>query len=273
MANVPAVRKNTLPANIEKQMKEDAAKGAKKVANIGVGQFMSIRGGILAFQGTPVPGNKMLAVVLADIFENAWYKEEFDADNPTPPNCYAFGDDEQSMAPHAQAEDKQSDACSGCEKNKFGTAEKGRGKACKNGMRMAVMHADSLKGDVTKDAQVAFLKIPPTSMPGWAQYVKSLENLHGRPAYGVITEISVVPDMKTQYKVCSPTSQEHLRQEAACGDLLEGEGAPATWHSRTSRSTPAPMKKKPGGKKAAGRGQPAARQPAQQARQQPRGKF
>jgi hypothetical protein len=273
MANVPAVRKNTLPANIEKQMKEDAAKGAKKVANIGVGQFMSIRGGILAFQGTPVPGNKMLAVVLADIFENAWYKEEFDADNPTPPNCYAFGDDEQSMAPHAQAEDKQSDACSGCEKNKFGTAEKGRGKACKNGVRMAVMHADSLKGDVTKDAQVAFLKVPPTSLPGWAQYVKSLENLHGRPAYGVITEIAVVPDMKTQYKVTFnfvKKIDDKQKLGAVFMKAKEYAGNLATPYQPIDTSA---MKKKPGGKKAAGRGQPAARQPAQQARQQPRGKF
>jgi hypothetical protein len=203
LKNAPAVAKSMLPANLEKQMREDAAKGAKRAQALGGGaQFMSIRGGILTFQQTPVPGNKMLAVILGDIFENAWYKEEFDQDNPVPPNCYAFGDEVSDLAPHEQAEDKQNDTCAGCEKNKFGSAEKGRGKACKNMVRMALMHADSLKGNITKDAQIAFLKIPPTSATGpWKSYCDSLDKLHGRPPYGVITEVSLVPDIKTQYKV------------------------------------------------------------------------
>jgi hypothetical protein len=205
MGKEVAVRKNTLPANWEQQMKEDAARGRAQMASVAVGQFMSTRGGILAFQGTPVPGNKLQCVVLAYIFENAYYSEEFDPDNPSAPVCYAFGDPasrqpEAEMAPHEQAPDKQNADCQTCDFNKFGSAERGRGKACKNGFRLAVMHADSLKGDL-KDASTAFLKIPPTSRAGFAAYVKQIDDLSGGSVYGVVTEVSIVPDPRSQYKV------------------------------------------------------------------------
>lgn len=197
------VRKSTLPANWESQMKDDAAKGRKSVAHVGGGQFMSTRGGILAFQGVPVPGNKMHAVVLAHCLENAKYEGEYDQDNPQPPSCYAFGDDADTMAPHEEAEKKYSDGCKGCENNKFGSAEKGRGKACKNIVRMSVMHADSLK-DAAKGldgAQIALLKLPVMSVPGWASHVKQLDELKGLPPYAFVTEIGVVPDQRSQYRV------------------------------------------------------------------------
>lgn len=194
-----AVRKNTLPANWREQAKADVAKGKQQVQHIGVGQFMSTRGGILQFQGTPVPGNKMLAVVLASCLENAFYEGEFDADNPTPPSCYAFGNVDSEMVPHDAVKKPVSDSCSDCPNNKFGSAEKGRGKACKNGVRIALMHADDLKKGID-NAPVAFLKIPPTSLPGWKAYQDQLE-LADKPSYFGTTEVSIVPDPKSQFKV------------------------------------------------------------------------
>ncbi len=105
-----------------------------------------------------------------------------------------------TIAPHDQAPEKQSPGCHDCQWNKFGTAEKGRGKACKNSRRMGLIHVDDLKKD-PKDWTVAFLKIPPTSLPGWAAYVRQLNEMAGRPAYTVVTEVAVVPDTKSQYKV------------------------------------------------------------------------
>lgn len=198
-----AVRKNTLPVNWEQKMKEDARRYKSAADNVAIGQFMSIRGGILAFQGTPVPGNKLRCVVLEAILENTYYKAEFDQDNPSSPVCFAFGraGEEEQMAPHEKSPEPQHEDCASCEWNKFGTAEKGRGKACKNGWRMAIMHADSLDGDL-KDAQIAFLKIPPTSIPSWAGYLKQIATQLGeRPVYSLITEIAVVGDPRSQFKV------------------------------------------------------------------------
>lgn len=199
-----APRKSTVPANWEEQMKADAGKGREAVSHIGGGQFMSTRGGILAFQGVPVPGNKMEAVVLAHCLENALYEGEFDQDNPQPPVCYAFADRAADMAPHAEAPKKANADCPTCPNNKFASAEKGRGKACKNIVRMSVMHADSLKSaakDGLQAAQVALLKVPVMSVPGWAAHVKHLDDLHGKPPYAFVTEIGIVPDQRSQYRV------------------------------------------------------------------------
>lgn len=197
-----ALKGNTLPANWEAQMRADAATYKEAVASIGVGQFMSTRGGILAFQGTPVPGNKMKAVIVDAILANALYEGKFDSNNPQSPVCYAFGRKESEMAPHADSPKPQAESCSICPNNKFGSAEQGRGKACKNGVRQGIVHADSLRDPAgLKDAPIAILGVPPTSLPSWAQYVKSLEATTGMPPYGVVTEVALVPDAKTQFKL------------------------------------------------------------------------
>lgn len=191
-----------LPADWEARMRADAEKYEEAEKNVGVGQFMSIRGGVLQFQQTPVPGNKMRAVILHSILANAFYVGEYDPNNPQAPVCYAFAETEEEMAPHADAPDKQHEDCASCPNNKFGSAEKGRGKACKNGRRLAVIHADALADPAgIKDTTVAILGLPPTSLPSWASYVKSLKGVTGRPIYGVVTEIAVVPDPKNQFKV------------------------------------------------------------------------
>lgn len=200
--NALATHKSTLPTNWEAQMRADAQGYKEAEANVGLGQFMSVRGGVLQFQGTPVPGNKMRGVILDSVLLNTFYPGSFDPEAPQPPTCYAFGRREDQLAPHADATDKQSKACRDCPQNKFGSAEKGRGKACKNGRRLGIIHADSLKDAASlADAPVAMLGLPPTSLASWATYVKALEAGTGKPPYGVVTEIAVVPDPKTQFKV------------------------------------------------------------------------
>jgi len=222
-ANAIAVARNNLPVNWEAQMRADAAGYKEAVANIGVGQFMSTRGGVLTYQQTPVPGNKMRVVILDAILVNAFYPGSFDPDNPVPPVCWAFGRKESEMAPTGEIPDQQNDACSGCKQNKFGSAEKGRGKACKNGVRLGVLHADSLKGAGIAEAAVAFLNIPPTSLPSWSQYVKSLEATTGLPPYGVVTEIALVPDAKTQFKLTF-TLVEKIKDRKLLGAVFAKHG-------------------------------------------------
>lgn len=200
MAKTDVVKRAaTLPANWETRMAEAAAKTKKQVAGIAIGQFMSIRGGVLKFQDTPMPGNKMQCVVLGAKLENSYYDEEFDSAKPVPPVCYAFGDVDTEMVPHDQSEKKQDEQCTGCKWNKYGTADKGKGKACKNGVRLGLIHVDSLKSGID-DAQVAILKIPPTSLKGYRAFVDSLENFGNGALFSVVTEISVVPDPVAQYK-------------------------------------------------------------------------
>src|SRR5882672_11283780 len=115
-----AVRKNTLPANFEEQLRRDAAAAKDAEAGVGVGQFMSLRAGQLSFQGTPMPGNKMRCVVLSSILTNTYYPGEFDPNTPSSPVCFAFGRKEEGMAPHEKSTDPQWKDCASCAHNKFG---------------------------------------------------------------------------------------------------------------------------------------------------------
>jgi hypothetical protein len=181
----------------------------------GGGQWFSIRGGILTFNGAPLPGNEMVAVVVDSILENAYFEGEFDPDNPQPPVCFAFGRDDDGMAPHQtvfDADQAQNQTCKGCEKNVFGSAERGKGKACKNTRRLALLAAGSIelpKREITlfdtpeefEKETIGFLKLPVTSVAGWAAMVKRISASDRRPPHGFYMHISVVPDPKTQWRV------------------------------------------------------------------------
>lgn len=223
MAKDVAVRKNTLPANWEAQMKLDAEKGRKQVAAIGVSRRLKTRGGVMQYMDQPVPGNKMPVVVLYAGKENAFYEGEFDADNPTSPVCFSFAgqdDDEKDMVPHEASEKKQHENCRDCKHNKFGSAEKGRGKACKNTFQLSLIHADSLKGKSgVADAEMVTASVPPTSLGAYAQHVKQIEKLSNKPVYGFVTEIGLTPNPRGGFNMTfSPVSE--LRDKKVLGEVF-----------------------------------------------------
>jgi len=206
---------STAVVNYEEEMARQAEEAAKMERNAGGAQFFSVRGGQLTFDDMPVPGNQMAVVILASILENVYYPDAFDPENPTPPMCYAFGKDEAEMAPHedvvllAQA---QNETCHGCPMNAWASADKGRGKACRNTRRLAVMAAGTIDQatnqftpfkdvDQFKSGPIGYLKLPVTSVAGYATFVKSVAGALKRPPHGIFTRIRVVPDPKTQFRV------------------------------------------------------------------------
>lgn len=178
-----------------------AKAGVAQEAHTGGGTFIGTRAGQLSYQGNAVAGNKLDVIVVDSIMENAYYVGRFDPENPTPPVCFAFGRDEKSMVPHADSTDPQHSDCAGCPNNVFGSADSGGGKACKNIRRLAMIPATPLDADSVKTAEVAYLKLPVTSVKNWAQYVKTLEALSQVPPLAVVTQIGTVPDAKSQFKI------------------------------------------------------------------------
>lgn len=171
-------------------------------SSLGGGAAISIRGGIMQFQNAPIPGNKLNAVILDHTFLNAYYPEEFDPDNPQNPSCFAIGKAQADLAPHEKAEHPEHDRCVTCPlggKEAWGTSDKGRGKACKNSRRLVLIPESGLE-DI-EAAQIATLQLPVTSVKGWAGYVKQLNDTLKRPTLGVITEISLIPDVKSQFRL------------------------------------------------------------------------
>lgn len=196
------------------EMKRQAQIAARMEANAGGGQFFGLQSGQLTWQGAPIENNQLICVVLDHILENTYYGgEAYDPDNPQPPTCFALGRDQDEMAPHdnvVRRGDHQNQSCEGCPMNEWGSADTGRGKACKNTRRLALVVAGRKRKDDDelivdpehyKQAEIGFLKLPVTSVNGWAGYVKQLAASLGRPPHGVATLIKVVPDPKTQFRV------------------------------------------------------------------------
>lgn len=198
---LPAVRKSTGAANYVDRLAELAQEGVKQEESVMTGSFVSFKGGRISYQGNPVKGDELDVIVVDSIIENAFYLEGYDPDNKQPPSCYSFGRDEEDMSPHEKSSEPQSEKCHDCPQNKFGTAENGKGKACKNVRRLALLPAAPLDAGAVGTAEVAYAKIPVTSVKGWASYVRTLSALEKVPPLAVVTRIGTIPDDKTQFKV------------------------------------------------------------------------
>lgn len=192
------------------QLAKDALLASKMEESTASGNFFSTKGGRLSFNDNRLPNDEMAVVILDHVLENIFFESAYDSENPQGPTCFAFGRDEKSLAPHEVVVDKQCDDCHGCPKNEWGSAEKGRGKACRNIRRLAVISAGTIDRDgrFTQHAEdqfssgaIAYLKIPVTSTKAYASYVKQLQSALGRPPYGIFTKIKLNPDDDNQFTV------------------------------------------------------------------------
>lgn len=216
-----AARRNS-KSTAMKKWDEELAKQAEIAAGLeegsAGGQFFRTQGGTLTWDDAPMPNNEMGVIVLDGIKENAFYTVAYDPDNPSSPDCFAFGYDENKMQPHEKAVDPQADFCADCPHNQFGSAETGRGKACRNNRRLALIPAGEFDrdGDFTlyedpdhyKRASIGFLKVPPTSVKGYAGFVRQVAGTLKRPAWAIATHVRIVPDPKSQFKIVFEPLQE-----------------------------------------------------------------
>lgn len=210
----------------DEELAKYAAESVASEANAGTGlKSFSTQAGVLSFDDSPMPNNQMAVIVLDHILENTFYQEAFDPDNPTPPDAYALGRDEKtirwsddSIPTLESGEPIAGELCKDSSINQFGSAETGRGKACRNIRRLLVIPAGTFnkQGQFTliedeehyADAAPAFLKISPTSTPNWSLYVKQLAGSLSKPPFAVATLIKVVPDKKTQFKITFEALEE-----------------------------------------------------------------
>lgn len=189
---------------------------------------ISVRGGIMTFKNNKVPNSELDCIILDYAFEHSFYgvDAEFDPDNPANPVCFALTqEDERKMVPHEMAMDKQSETCAKCQWNVFGTANKGKGKACKNIARLILIPADALKTGIA-EAEVAIMNVPVTSVRNWTGYVDRLNDTLHKPTLGVITRIKAEPDPKNQVLVSFMMKQNgEIDDGDAIGALIEKQAS------------------------------------------------
>lgn len=178
------------------------AKESVKNVKISEGKFISFGGGRMSFAGADVPDDEIRCVIVGWIYHNTYYdpRERYDPKNPQSPICYAFDSDEDTMAPQDNVPDKQHHDCASCPFNQFESAKTGRGKACKNTVRLALIAEDDLE-DID-NAEVVYASIPPKSLKNWLVYLKKeLSDRAKRPYWSVITLMKRIPDDDSQFKI------------------------------------------------------------------------
>lgn len=235
LAGLPDALRDAMSARMAK-LKEEQAKmpggGAKAV---------SFKNGTITFAGEPV-GTKMDAVILASQYERVFYDRAYDPDNPSPPVCYS----RDGEAPHADSHDKQAEKCKTCPHNRFGSADNGKGKACRETVRLSLIPTDVLLKPDLAATDVYSAKIPVTSVKTYKDYASVLMN-KGISTEAVVTTISVTPDPKTQFalgfraksgiKIAPKNVQDYIALHSRADELLQ-EPYPAP-----RDDAPAPRKK------------------------------
>jgi hypothetical protein len=193
-----AAPKQTAVVNYEEELKKLAVATAD--AEKPSSNWVSFKGGQLSIAGNPMKDNRVEMIVLNSIFENQMYGERYNPNNPQPPICYALSDKDDGLKPHPDAAKPQATYCIECPNNQWGSdPEGGKGKACKNVRRLAIMAATDLS-KIDK-AEVAMAKLPVTSVKNWATYANQVANALHLPPVAVVTEMSVEPDPKNQFSV------------------------------------------------------------------------
>lgn len=175
-----AVKKSTptdLAAPMEdweiEAQKEAKAEMAKEVT--GMARIQHDNHG-LKIDGQKVKDNKLPVIVIDYIFTKQYFSKPFKPGEGGTPDCYAYGDVEAEMKPHPQAKDPQHDQCVGCPHNAFGTARQGRGKACSDVRKLAVIMQND-DPDSVAGAEVRALSIPPGSLKNWGKYLRTIPDI------------------------------------------------------------------------------------------------
>lgn len=242
--------------NYKEKLREQAEKAVQQ-EQVSGGTMLSTRGGILTYGEETLPGNQACVIILDSVKENTFYDSKFDPDNPAAPICYAFGrgpagEDEMAPDPSMQVDlsyfQPQAEACATCPQNEWGSADKGRGKACQNRRRLALIPAGYYeqkrgsrdltlqlfdKPDDFKTADIAHIKLPVLSVKNYGDYLSQLLQTTQLPAHGVVTRMYLEPDAKSQFKVCFEFLEEvpeHLL-EVIMAKHDEAERAPFKGYS------------------------------------------
>lgn len=212
----PPPKKTKALTQWDEELARQAEEAAKREANTGGDeQFFSLAGGILSWQEAPLPNNEVAVILLGSLFENIYYEVAYNPDDPAPPTCFALAEEDDDLAPHPNVievgQSQTNSNCKECEHNKWGSADTGRGKACRNTRRLALLPAGKFDSDGQfelfedpahyEKEMVGYLRLPVTSVAGYASYVKQLSGTLLRPPHGVVTSLRVVPSAKKQFEV------------------------------------------------------------------------
>ncbi len=170
-----------MPADAMERMKADVAALKSKLAapagdGIGVTQSKEFK----LPDGSKV--DEFKGIIVDFVSFNAYYEGIYNPDNVVPPNCFAIGtvknDDLAPSESSPEPQDEGCGSCKGCWANAFKSADNGKGKACKQSIRVAVL---------LEDGELHRLNISSTGLTAFGTYVRDVASTLGVAPYAVMT--------------------------------------------------------------------------------------
>ena len=133
-----------LPVNFMDLLTKHASSDKAAINTIGTsgGSRLSFKGGTISLGGK-VLGSRVPIILLKVQQERTYYAGEYNPNVVAVPDCYSY----DMVAPHEKAANKQSDTCSGCRHAEWGSDRRGKGKACREGLRAAMVNGYTLTSD------------------------------------------------------------------------------------------------------------------------------
>lgn len=143
--------------------------------------------------GTTNPG-PLSCVIIDFLAFNSLFKGIYNPQVPQPPICWAVGRAD-ILTPSTNAPEPQNSGgdCAACPKNQWGSAPNGgKGKACKNQYKLALIPADLKSPDPSK---LYTLNVSPTGIKVFSAFVRRITKSLGDEALPirVVTEITFDP--------------------------------------------------------------------------------
>ena len=152
--------------------------------------FLSVKGKKFTL-GEEKLGTILNVVILADVFDHAYYDRPYDPDVISPPACFAINTSNSDLAPSITSPTPQAENCNVCPMNEFGSSQNGKGKACRNGRRLLIAATTNGVPDLDN---LAIINLAPTSLKAYARYAKGLATVKKLPIWAVITTLSFDDD-------------------------------------------------------------------------------
>jgi hypothetical protein len=189
----------------------------RKISIGGGSATIKLAKGGFKFQGEDL-GKTMDVVVVDFVRSRGWYDRPFNEDDPSPPACFALSADGIGMEAHETSPVPQGELCEECWADEWGSAPNESAKACREHYLLGLISADQV-GD--PDADVAYMRVPPTSLAAWDSYAVKRSKVLNLPALAFITTISFDDDSEFQKLLFDEAGRVEENDLGALFDIRE----------------------------------------------------
>lgn len=215
-------------AEVDKQLSTEAQSIRQTISAGAVPKITISRNGTFVGPDGLELGEEISGVIVDFVSANKFYPHAYNANNPLPPVCFAFGKVIADMKPDPSSPEMQDEVdehtgeglgCASCPRNQFGSAlNGGKGKACKNTRELAFILEEDLENP---DATMYLISVPPTAIRSFDACANLIGRMWDGPPIKAIVKITARPQgqyttMTFEAKAKNEQYPEHfqLRKEA-----------------------------------------------------------